>query len=75
MALIVGFRGGSFACLHIHNGRSRGGGNVGIAAAISKDCGKGGKDSFIVFPTLPIVRHFHGLFREAQLSCDRSRQA
>ena len=43
----------------IHPRRSRGGGNVGIAAAISKAGGRVGKQ-FYRFPTLPTDRHFHG---------------
>ena len=31
-------------------------------SSISKVCGKGGKNSFIVFPKLSIDRHFHACF-------------
>jgi hypothetical protein len=48
---------------HVHARHNRGGGNVGIAAAISQVCGKGGKDSLIVFSMLSMDRHFHGLYR------------
>lgn len=34
-------------------GRLGFGGNLGIAVAISKGCGKGGKNSFVVFPGFP----------------------
>jgi hypothetical protein len=49
------------------------------AVSISTVGGKGGKNSFIVFPALPMDRHFHACFggQRTQLSailCDDWRQ-
>lgn len=59
--------------VNIHPRHSRGGENVEIAAAISKVCGKGGKDIRTVFPMLSMDRHFHGLFRPPEYSGGISR--
>ena len=45
------------------------------ASSISKVCGKGGKNSFIVFPMLSTDRHFHRLPRPPRILCGRFRQS